>query len=151
MNDRRQLLLDQLAALLHGIGLGTVYRNRGEMSNALRPFLSLCDGTETITRTPANGARQSIPLLIELTPEITYYPALQLAPDNTLSEVVGLARITILSAILLDMELRGIVGPNGRILVATIETDLSIGKRMTGELTIRPIFVYPLLLSDLTP
>lgn len=153
MIDRRAQILDRLAAIIDGIASvnhAGFYRNRGDLSNAMRPFLTLHDGSEALARDILPGSKAAFPLGLELSPEISYTPRLQLPLNETISADVHSLRMQLLAAVLTDATLLNIVGTNGKITLRAIETDLSIGKRMTGEMVFRFTFSYPLFLSELT-
>lgn len=153
MIDRRAQILDRLAAIVGDIATlnhAGFYRNRGDLSNTLRPFLTLHDGSEELSRDIMPGSRIALPLGMQLFPEISYLPRLQLPLNETIDVDVHSMRMQVIAAVLTDAALHTIVGANGKVSLRSIETDLAIGKRMSGETVFRLAFSYPLLLSELT-
>lgn len=153
MIDRRAQILDRLTAIVGDIATlnhAGFYRNRGDLSNALRPFLTLHDGSEEVFRDVPPGSRMSLPVHMQLFPEISYAPRLQSPLNETIDVDVHSMRMQVLSAVLTDAALHTIVGANGKVSLRSIETDLAIGKRMSGETLFRFVFSYPLLLPELT-
>lgn len=150
MNDRRQAILDRLTALLGGLSLGPVVRNRGELSSDKRPFVALHDGSErSILALPRGVSGAVSNTLMEMAPAISYLPVSQKPKNETVSEVVNEVRAKIVYAVLTDTTLKQLVGSNGQFHLTSVDTDLAIGSRMEGELTLTFTFVYPLLVSEL--
>lgn len=153
MIDRRAQILERLSIIVSDIAAvnhAGFYRNRGDLSNSLRPFLSLHDGSEELSLSILPGSRSGLPLGTTLLPEISYAPRLQLPLNETIADDLHTIRMQIIPAVLMDNALFNIVGTNGKVTLNAIETDLALGKRMTGETIFRFLFVFPLFPAELT-
>jgi hypothetical protein len=155
MRDRREELLVRTLALMSGLvlvpALVETVRNTADLGDARRPAIVVLDGDETSIKR-VEGRTQGLrlpPQLVAMTPQI-FYLAGDLPENMTIGTHLNTAKVAILNAIWHDAALRAICGSNGGIYYGGCETDLKTGSTISGELQVNPVFVYPLLASELT-
>lgn len=142
--DRREQVIARLLAIAAGVpGIAVALRNVDTLSERQRPGIIIFDGDEAVDLPPPG---RSGPHLVTMTPEI----ALALGDK---AEAVGTSlntyRAAFLKAVLTDATLRGIVGPNGRILYAGCASAFARGRTMEGEMGISLSIEYPLNPAEL--
>lgn len=174
VQDRRALILSQLAVLLSGnsiqltgtdgtpavIPAGNFVRNRNELpgqnpadpqgSVSKVPGIILLDGDEVndpraIPRAQGQTALQMRAQLVRMTPEIYVVLDVRKPANLNVGEDLNLARMAILGLIIPDPVIQEIVGANGGITYDGCVTDLSKNRDMRGQLGISLTFTYPWL------
>lgn len=140
MTDKRELILQQVLAVLARVGTGwaaaengeqSVFRNRAELPPDKLPALVLLDGRESIKSKPGWSSStglvpgQTAPSIYVLEPQIF----IVLKPRDTIAnEGVGpelsMMRSKVLTAMLDDENLGALLGSNGDIAYIGHETDL---------------------------
>lgn len=157
MTDTRELILERIKAILGTLGAGTVTRNRGELDvNATTfPALMMLDSDEISASLfdPAlrvqRPSRSAALDMVEMKPEIY----IQLKPTKPHNEQMGPQlnewRANVVSAIILDSELRALVGQNGSIAYHGCETDLGRTRDLAGMMRVNIAILYVLRVADL--
>jgi hypothetical protein len=167
VNDRRQLVLDRLYALLGGLTIplqggptgplsivpGNIVQNRNELPKEKVPGIIILDGDEikdpraqlatrglTETRVPSS--------IMKMTPEVYVVLDTRGITNENVGRDLNTARLAILAAVLPDTQLQNIVGANGNIVYDGCVTDLARNRTMKGQLGISVTFTYPLIRSE---
>jgi hypothetical protein len=167
MSDTREDILQRLFVILQGIpnlgtdpyiGGPTVYRNRDQLPDELRPGILLLDADETVVlKSVDNRDSSRTPTLVELKPEI-YVCLKTIKPTNldpstniNVGTIINGYRLAILKAVMNDTTLQGLVrvGYGGSINFSAVITDLARNRTMMGEMGIAFFFTYPLIPSTL--
>jgi hypothetical protein len=158
MYDRREAILAQVEVILGSLPAGvapfvSIYRNRGELKEAMRPAVVLLDGTETTVQTynttRTQGSRMA-PHLIELRPQIfAVMKKRELELAHEYGPELSSYRMAILRALFSDPTLNGLIGTNGRIEYRGALTDMQTGSTFQGELQINLAITYLLQPGDL--
>lgn len=167
VNDRRQLVLDRLYALLGGLTIqlaggpsgpvqivpGNITRNRNELDKTKVPGILILDADETKdsrAQLPPRGMTETgVPSsIMKMTPEIYVILDTRGIENENVGLDLNTARLAILAAVLPDSMLQNIVGANGNIVYDGCVTDLSRGRQMKGQLGISITFTYPLIPNE---
>lgn len=154
MLDRRQQILDRLAAVLLPLVESPKHftRNRDQLPDKLRPAITLLDADEVADTRPFDKAKRGLaqaPNLMRLSPEIIITLRDSKPPNPNVGQELNQFRVSILAAVLFDDALNSLVGTNGEIQYRGCETDLGRGRTMQGEMAIALTFVYFFNPSDL--
>jgi hypothetical protein len=153
MADRREQILVRLLAIGAALdGIVTATRNTLLTDEDARPAFQVIDADETVddndnpapARQPPPGAAR--PVRVGMTPEL--YISIG-APPETVGTELNAFRAALIKAVMLDAELRSIVGENGHVRYEGMATGLSRGRTMEGEIGVSFTFVYPLRMGDL--
>lgn len=151
MLDRRQEILDRLAAILEPLA-ANFWRNRGELPEAKRPAITLLDADEIADQTSFGHAKRGLAAsanLMKLTPQIILTLQDQ-KPDNaSVGADLSALRAKVLFAICFDEGLQALVGNNGEIQYHGCETDLGRGRDFNGEMNVAFTFIYPFIPTEL--
>jgi len=142
--DKRELILARLFAVYQGIpGIETVVRNKGNLPEDKRPAISLFDADEEPDERAWNipGRVAAAPNLVNLRPET--YVTLNAGEEN-MGTVINGWRMKILKAVLLDDDLKTLVGENGAMRYEGCFTDLARERKLEGEIGLRLNFIYVL-------
>lgn len=152
MKDRRQLVLDRMNKILTDRYGDHFFYNRGEVPNEKRKGggVLLLDGNEQADEEMFDRGRLgSSPNKVVMKPEI-YVTLEDRKPHNEdVSRDLNKFRREILTLILMDQELRGIVGPNGELRYLGCVTDLTRDQAMNGEMGIIIAIKYPFIPDEL--
>jgi hypothetical protein len=167
VNDRRQLVLDRLYALLGGLTIpllggpdgavtikpGNIVQNRNELPKEKVPGIIILDADEvkdpraqlatrglTETRVPSS--------IMKMTPEIYVVLDVRGVTNKNGGADLNTARLAILAAVLPDEQLQKIVGANGNIVYDGCVTDYARNRTMKGQLGISITFTYPLIRNE---
>ena len=148
MTDRRELILQRLVAIAAAVdGVILAERNNDEMSEHKRPAIAIFDadeeGDEALDRRSHAG---EAPALVAMTPGIEI--KVGAAPEAVGSEL-NLLRSRLIKAVLTDMELRELLGSNGRARYLGCTTELGRGRSMEGTMQVHLAFTYVLRPSEL--
>lgn len=162
--DRRQLIIDELVALLTDL-TGTIQltgtggtpatfaangfvHNRNELPKEKVPGIILLDGDEMIGTPPPVTTGRVPPLIgpqiMKFTPEIYVVLDVRKPQNVNVGEDLSIARTAIMGAIWTDQTLLNICGSNGRITFDATITDLARNRTMQGQLGLSVCFHYPL-------
>ena len=146
--DRREAILARLLEIAEGIpGIALAARNRPDFSDRARPAILILDADETADdREKGRGRPSHSPNIIGMTPEIH---VLLGGKHEQLGSSINALRALLLKAILMDAELRTIVGANGDRRYEACATDLAAGRSVEGNLGVSFTFTYPLIPSEL--
>lgn len=142
--DRREQVIARLVQIAAGVpGIAVALRNIDTLSERQRPGIIVFDGDEAVDLPPPGRAG---PSMVSMTPEVV------LALGDK-AEAVGTSlngyRAAFLKAVLTDATLRGIVGPNGRVLYQGCASAFARGRTMEGEMGISLSIEYPLNPAEL--
>lgn len=133
--DRREAILVRLEAILletavSGSGIN-VYRDRAELEDNELPAYVLLDGGEERT---INTSDRRGPTLLTMSPQIFYVPV---PPTTRVNEGLGPQmsehRAKLISAVMNDGELAGLVGANGWVEYRGMESDTQTGGEVQGQ------------------
>jgi hypothetical protein len=168
-DDRRELILDRLAALLEGLTIpllggpppatvteipaGNFDRNRNELDKTKVPGILLLDGDEVRdtrqTLQPRGQQESQVPTqVMKMTPEIYVVLDVRGISNQNVGQDLNTARRMILATVLPDQTLQSIVGGNGDIVYDGCVTDLAKNRAMKGQLGISITFTYPLIRNE---
>jgi hypothetical protein len=150
--DKRDLILTQLLTILEAIPdqLGytahSVFRNRGELKDDLRPAIVLLDGTEQHdARVEGRGRMFMSPNIVTLLPQIFVLLVPRKLPTNLgVGEELNVFRVAIIRAIATDDTLASLCGPNGGVFLRKCDTDMQTGNTLQGQLRMDFAFKYVL-------
>ena len=167
VNDRRQLVLDRLYALLGGLTItllggpegpspiisGNIVQNRNELPKEKVPGIILLDADEIKdprSQLPARGLieRSTPSSIMKMTPEIYVVLDTRGITNKNVGKDLNTARLAILAAVLPDKQLQDIVGANGNIVYDGCVTDLARNRTMKGQLGVSITFTYPLIQNE---
>lgn len=151
MLDRRQEILDRLAAILEPLA-PNFWRNRGELPADKRPAITLLDADEISEPTSFGKAKRGLaasPVLVKLTPQIIITLQDQKPGNDTVGADLNALRAKILNVVCFDQGLATLVGTNGEIQYHGCETDLGRGRDFNGEMNVAFTFVYPFIPTEL--
>lgn len=149
--DKREQILERLVAIAEGLpGVATVLRNVPKLDDTKRPAVVILDADEAVELGP-EGPRRSPggSILVAMTPQVFIHATGTSAEDESAGPVVNQWRAAWLKAVLLDPDLRTLVGPNGSVRYTGAATGFGWGRELRGEIGIEIAFVYQLNLSDL--
>lgn len=147
--DRREGILSELFVILGGYTGFTVVRNRAELPATLRPALILLDGHETASETAYNKGKVVSANKVVMRPEVIILLDNRKPINESIGQDLNIIRLRIINDLYSSAILRAIVGTNGEIRYEGMETDLSRGRDMMGEIALQLAFVYPLLPVEL--
>ncbi len=165
--DRRQEILDRVWELINALGItlaggpngpkpilaGNANRNRNQLQDDKVPGFLVLDADEVRDpnlRQPAPGLTQArMPVqIMKMTPEIYVVLDGRGVTNENVGKDLNTARLAILDALMTDVQLMKIVGPNGNITYDGCVTDLARNRTMKGQLGISVTFTYPLLIQE---
>jgi hypothetical protein len=150
--DKREAILEQMLVVLGQVGSGwvaqangetSVFRNRAEIPTEKLPALVLLDGSETIIARPGWGSSTGItpstpaPQIYQLTPQVFIVCKPRDTIENVgVGEELSAMRMKLLTAMLNDDELDGLLGSNGDIFYLGHQTDLQTGSTVLGTMQV---------------
>lgn len=149
--DRRELILAREFVVLTSIpGFVTHARNRGLLADELRPAIQLLDGDEAAAENLfVDGARGPQQNIVTLSPEI-YVTLEGRKPQNVgVGPSLNAYRILIVKALLIDVQLKTLLGTNGDMHYHGCTTDFRKGQNMDGEMGINISLSYAFKPSEL--
>jgi hypothetical protein len=147
MTDRRELILARLLEIARGIdGIVSAFRNKDEISEKQRPCIVILDADEAADDADPTSRPKRSPRRVAMTPEI--YILLGSKPED-LGTAINALRARLLSAVLTDDQLIGLVGSNGDIRYEGCATALARGRSMEGEMGVSLSFTYVLRMEEL--
>lgn len=150
--DKREQILSRLAELMTEsyIGAKTVARNRGLLSEDVKPAIAIMDGDERVRLSGDgqgrgnNGRQAMLPQLVTMQPEIFTIPEVKKPKNIGLGEEVNDLRITLIRVIAQDPVLLDIIGANGSIAYMGMVSDLKSGMNLDGQTRLDIAFTYVL-------
>jgi hypothetical protein len=150
MSDTREAILARLLVLAGTVtGVASAARNRLDVSKLQRPAVVILDGAEQLSSAPnsGRGETRSEVQLMELSPLISCYVRSSDSVDA--GSLCSLYRCRLLTAILNDATLIGLVGKNGRISYegATVAPPAAEGAEYRVDLIVA--FTYLFTLADI--
>jgi hypothetical protein len=147
MADNRELILSRLMVISQDIsGIVTVARNRGLLRTEKRPAIIIADGDESVSlNSPKTNRPGMTPTINSMRPEI--YVILNEQPttnkeDNEIGQQLNAFRMTLVSKIASDAELKTLLGSNGGVSYNGCVTDLKSGSPFMGQMRIDFRFNY---------
>jgi hypothetical protein len=166
-NDRRELILERLLAILTGLSIplsggpngprtiaaGNIAHNRGELLANRVPGIILLDADEVrdSRATPLPQGQQASRVrdqVMKMTPEIYVVLDVRGIENQNVGKDLNEARRAILAVVLPDKTLQDLVGANGGITYDGSVTDLARNRTMKGQLGISITFTYPLIMKE---
>jgi hypothetical protein len=135
--DKRELILLRLLAIGKAIaGIKSGWRNRGELKEDNRPAFVLLDGDETNPLLGSSRGHAAFSTTImELRPQLFILLVPRDTPKNEgVGEELSSWRAKLLSGLASDQQLVDLIGPNGQIIFRGMQTDMSTGSPLFGEL-----------------
>ena len=131
--DRRELILARLVTVGQSLpGPQKVYRNRSQLSAALRPAIVILDSDEAGALGDfALGRPLSSPGIMRMSPEICLMVA---GSAETIGSALNGMRLPMILAVLSDDELSALVGTTGGVQYQGCSTDIGRGREMEGEM-----------------
>lgn len=150
MRDIRDEILIRLAEVCRNItGVAAVGTNCLDVAGLVRPAIIINDGTEDVGLERSNSARRYSQIqLMDLTPEIKLL--LRTTDASDARRLVSVFRGRLISAILSDSELQGILSANGAIRYSGCTSPDPSPETKEPRLDFTFVFTYALKLSDLT-
>lgn len=151
MADIREQILSRLLAIGNELKTAgdVVYAARNEVSlddDAALPAFIVLDADEMADDADPRARPSNAPRRVTLTPQIVI--ALQARSESVGTELNTLRR-RVIKAILGDAVLSSHVGANGSIRYEGGQTDLGVGRAMTGQMAMTFAITYVLRFSDL--
>lgn len=140
--DRREAILARLVVVAATVpGVKKVVRNQKGLSDDQMPGIAIYDADEEADEDEGGRGRPPhSPNIVTMTPEI--FLLLAGLPENV-GTLINNFRAAFLSKVLLDSELRNLVGTNGEIRYRGCATGLTQGRQMSGEMGVNISFSYP--------
>lgn len=157
MTDRRELILEQLFAIINSMiqstppVIATVARNRDLRKDDERPGLVLLDGDESYELTgERNRGRRTgmVPQLMKMSPQIFILMNEQRPTRATIGPDTNALRIKIIDAVASDAQLATLYGANGSIYLNSVTTDMKSGGAVTGSMLLDFRITYPLIPNE---
>ena len=147
MADPREAILSRLLVVCAAVsGIQAAVRNRLDAAALRRPAVIVHDGSEQLLDAP-QGERRSRLQRMELTPGITV--VIRGDDGAEAGALMTLYRSRVVSAVLNDAELQGLVGTNGGIRYESGTVALPDAEAREYRITVELVFTYPFYLSDL--
>jgi hypothetical protein len=148
--DKREAILARLVELMSEeyVAAKSVVRNRGLLSNDVRPAVAIMDADERARLTgdgQGRGNRGRVvmtPQLMTMTPEIYVIPQIKKPQNVGIGTEVNDFRMTIVRVIAQDPVLISIIGANGSIAYMGMVTDLKSGAAVDGQCRLDFAFTY---------
>jgi hypothetical protein len=156
MIDAREQIILRLVELLGSVsGITAVYRDRGQTTEDSLPAAYVLDGEETIPQEARDGIFRSKSVKMRPTP-MTLRPqifillkprdtVLNLTLDNVSAPIgpeLSAYRFQVLSAIVNDPTLLGLLTTNGQMIYLGCDTDMQTMSAMNGSLQMHFEFTY---------
>lgn len=148
MADRREQILAELESVVADLGGYTFKRNDLNIDGSELPCIILLDGDEeNDVEAYGRGRPANSPQIMRMYPQL--YFALEDHPEGV-GPLVNMTRGTIVHAVLSDVGLQGLVH-NREIRYEGMESDLALGRSITGQAGIQLSMSYVLYPDDLAP
>lgn len=148
----REDILKKLLAIYQTVpDITTIVRNRGLMTNEMRPAIVLMDGDEQEGLRPPRNGRGGSSVVYRTTKVMrpqTFVLLRTAAPTNkdSAGEDVGTKlneyRVEIVRRVLDNTDLRALLGSNGSLNYVGSETDLRSGAAMAGQIRVDFTITY---------
>lgn len=138
--DRLSVIVQTVAENLHA----HYFRNRGELPDEKRPAIVLFDADE-VSEPPiqSNSVRPAASAnLVHLTPQIIVILKDDKPHNANVGPLLAEFRLAILSSVITDTELIGLIGKNGSFRFNGCATDLGRERTCIGEMQVSMSFIY---------
>lgn len=147
--DRRESILARLLEIASDIeGIKRAWRHKGRLTEDARPAIVILDADETAEEEGnVSSSRPS-----DLSRRVVMTPEIYIMLGSSLEDVgtdINAMRAKFLKAVMLDAELREIVGTNGHFKYEGCATGLGEGRTMEGEMGVSISFTYVLKYAEL--
>lgn len=150
MVSKREEILTRLVELMSEeyINAATVVRNRGLLSQDMRPAIAILDAGERARLTGDDNGRGNRgrvgmgPQLMTMTPQIFFLPETRRPLNTGIGQLVNAYADLIVRTIAHDPQLLTILGANGSVAYLGMETDLKSGSLLDGQCRLDFAFTY---------
>lgn len=148
--SKRERILVRLVEIMEEeyIAAATVVRNRGLLSQDVRPAIAILDGDERARLTGdgqgrGRGGRVSMGAqIMTMTPQVFFIPDSRKPHNEQIGTTVNAYRDMIVRTVARDPVLIELVGANGGIAFMGMETDLKSGAQLDGQCRLDFSFTY---------
>lgn len=139
MEDKREQILTRCLEILTTVAANdptaTVKRNRGNMKQDARPAFVLLDGDETARLTgDRRGRVRMATQLMTMRPQFFVLLKDTKPQNENIGQDLNAYRVRLIEALASDTTLANLIGSNGDIALAGVETDLKSGSSVAGEM-----------------
>lgn len=142
MSDTREDILARLLVIAAGLsGVNYTARNLSEKSDRKTPSIIIYDADESPDESLTARKGPRTPMLVTMQPEIAVDAA---GTPEAVGTAVNAIRFAFIQAVLNDDVLPGLVGSNGEYHYLGGQSDLGVGRSITGKFFMSFSFTYPL-------